>query len=261
MPSRFPGGSRSYAQTGSTIQGGSPLSRAGNSAMPNTARWRHQLEKGALYPGAGVLINQQIYAAIELLGFERAFSAGADSPPTPIANTTNFQSTRVFNGSRVENYSAKINLRNETPDTPVYLDVYMSAISFYEGLVWTTVWNSACPVTFVNTLGGTNGGEVALKTPIIGLVDLQTINDSAFIQRFIRPIGTITVPPAGAGGTAAINVNHVPAKCRRSNTGMHWAIYFANDALKNQGDKAVRITADISFDEIPGAAREVNYPG
>lgn len=262
MP-RIPGGSRGYAAApgGGTISPGSPtdLQRFQN---PTSSVRRHQFHVGATYPGAGTTITQQIYAYINLLSFERTFGAGADTPDTPIANTSNYPTAKVFNGSRIGNYSASIQLRNETPNTPVYLDVYMVALSFFDALVWNTVYAAACPVASGNfALGSIQGGEVTQKAPAVGLVDYQTINDSTFLQRFIKPMGTITVPPIDSGGVAQVNLSRVPGKCRRSQTGMFWAIYFANDALKNQGDKAVRIVADIDFDEIPSAVREVNYPG
>lgn len=262
MP-RIPGGSRGYAAApgGGTISPGNP-SNLQRFSTPTSSVRRHQFQSGATYPGAGVLITQQVYAYIELLKFERTFTAAADTPDTPIANTSNYPTPKVFNGSKIQNFSANILLRNETPNTPVYLDVYMDTLSFYDALVWNTIYSAACPVGSGNfTLGSINGGEVTMKAPVVGLVDDQTINDSKFLQHYIKPIGTIVVPPIDSGGVAEVNLTMIPDKCRRSQTGMHWAIYFANDALKNQGDKSVRITADINFDEIPSSAREVNFPG
>lgn len=261
MPYRSPASARSVTgQAGPGTITPSVSNNPLNYVPTQSGVWRHQFTQGATYPGAGVLITQQVYAILELAKFERSFS-GTDGPPTPVANTNNFTSTKCFNGSRIGKYNCNIILRNETPSTPVYLDVYMIALSFEEAYLWNAIWAAACPVSQIVTLGGAAAGDVTTKAPTIGFIDRQTVQDSNWLKRFIKPMGTITVPSVESGGVAEVNINTVPPKIRRSNSGMYWAIAFANDALKNQGDKSVRIIGTYDFEEFPSSSRATQFPG
>lgn len=264
MPSRFPGSSRVNIQSGAPSQSGS-ISKLPDFARPTGGVRRHQFRANANYnpaPG-GPTITQNEYAYVQLARFRRTFgSPTADVDPTPTAGTNNFGTTDIMNGSRIGRYNCKITLENVGGADATYLDVYMSALSFHEAKIWDTVYGAACPVSQNTTYGDVQGGIVTPDTPGVGKVDAQTIRESRFVQRFIKNLGMITIPAQGDnGGTAEININVVPPKCRRSQSGMWWGIFFANDALRNQGDRSVRIIADYNFDEIPNASRNVEYPG
>lgn len=263
MPYRSPGLPRSFASINQGVNtGGKPQLRQYQNPVDGQT-WRHQLAQGATYPGAGVLIPVQSYAHLDLARFERSFGGAIkDNPPTPVTGTNNYQSTRVYNGSRIGNMNVKVTMKNESGGTtPVYVDVYMLALSFEDALIWDALYTTACPVSYDGTFSGINAGRVAFKAIALGLVDRQTINDSNFVKRFIRHMGTVVVPPENDGGVAELILNDIPPKCKRANPGMFYGLCFANDGLKNNGDKSVRIVADIGFDEYPTSNRNVEFPG
>lgn len=256
MPSRRPGVPRAINPQPAIT---SYPSGKSDTRHPSGSVWRHQFTDAATHTTA-TLIEIGKYAYLRMLAFERSFGGTADTPPTPVGNTNNYASTRVFNGSMVRRYHCKITLKNESTN-PIYLEVFQVAVSFHEALIWKTVWDAACPLTFNSTLGAVNGGEVGEKTIALGLVDQQTILDSKFLQRFIKKLGTVVVPATTAGVPAEIVVNSVPPKCRRSQTGMYWGLFFANEGKANNGDVSCRIVGEFNFDEVPGATRNVEYPG
>lgn len=262
MPARTPGRSRSTLAVTPTSysQGGTPSSGQTTRSTPGTI-WRHQLQQVASYKGAAHLIVQNEYAYLELAKFTRTFGAPtADVPPTPIATTSNFQSVRVFNDSRIGQYYGKILLTNKSAQ-PIYIDVYEVALSFYDAVVWSVVAGFACPVSIDTTLGGVQGGQVSNKTIAVGLVDPTYLRDYRFVQRYLHHKGTLVIPQNDAGSPVELIVNRIPPKCRRANTGMFWCLYFGNDALKNNGDISVRIEGDLNFNEYPSGNRNVNFPG
>lgn len=264
MP-RIPGISRTRVsgQSGSPGTGPSISSFRQNTIPSGTIR-RHQFRANATYnttPG-GPTITQQEYAYVELLRFRRTFGGTADVEPTPTAGTNNYGTTDVMNGSRIGKYNCRITLENTTGSDPVYLDVYMAALSFFDAHDWDAIYGAACPVAQNITYGSINGGQVTPDNPGVGKVDAQTIRESQFVQHYMKNLGMITVPSgADNGGTAEININIVPPKCRRIQTGTWWGIFFANDALRNQGNVECRIIADYNFDEIPSNNRIVEFPG
>lgn len=261
MP-RIPGSARGTSvYGGSTTPSMGPLS-PGRQMYQNSSGpvWRHTYQAGASYTTA-TLIEIGKYALMPLAYFRRTFgSPTADVPPTPINYTNNYATPACFNGSRLDKFQGKITLKNESANQ-LYLDVCMIAVSFYDALVWNTVWAAASPINFVNTLGAVDGGHITQKAIGLGFMDMTTIRDSTFIKRFVTYMGTITVPAVNAGGIAEININQIPAKCRRVNQGMYWGLAFCNDGLKNNGDVSCRIVGNFDFLEYPAASRNTQYPG
>ena len=65
-----------------------------------------------------------------------------DVPLDPTASN-NYQTANVMNGSYINNFNAKITLKNIDSSDPITLDLYQVAVSFYDVLIWETLFDSA----------------------------------------------------------------------------------------------------------------------
>lgn len=232
-------------------------------ASEQTGIRRHQLiqnVKGPVASSDASSLAPQEYAVIDLLRFQRTFDIGTtdDVAPTPTASN-NYQSNAVFNGSAIRKFNAKIKIKSNSSSQTQYYDVYEMAMSFYDVLVWNTISVGTSLLTFDTTAGspGNNKGAVLSKTPTSSLLSANTVKNFKFIQHYLKFKGTITISANDANRpTAEININQLPAKVRRSQTGMYYGIVLHNDTIKNDGSTITQtITSDISFEEIPSDHR------
>lgn len=196
--------------------------------------------------------------AFTLLQFQRTFDVGVtnDVPPTATASN-NYQSIKVFNGSKVSNFQAVFRLVNTGASLPANLDVYTIALSFYDALVWNTVLSANCPVTF-NTTGGAgdNRGFVDWKTMTATIITDNQYKSFRFIQHFMKKLGTITIGNSDTDNEVVFTLNRVPGKCVRSQTGMFYGIVFHNEASKNNGQTVnINPFMELSFVETPSENR------
>ena len=169
------------------------------------------------------------------------------------------QSASVFNGGNIYNFDATVKIKNRGA-VGGYLDIYQVAASFYDVLVWNTLLPSGCPLTFDSTTTGPADlrGEVTPKSITNTLIIKNTIKNFKFLQHYIQPMGTVFVTneDGGNGGEVSIRINRIPAKCRRSQTGMYWGLFFHNDSDSNGAETlALDATIDESFEEIPSDNR------
>ncbi len=224
-------------------------------ATGGTGTVRHQFNKVA--GGVPGVLPPSLYFYHELVKFYRSAGPGDDEPLTP-ANSNNSAGGAVFNGSRISNYKSTIRVKN-LGAIPAYLDVYELQLSFFDALLFNTIQTASCPITFDSTTVGPPDvrGAVAPKAPSATLIVDNTVKDFKFIQHYMKKKGTIFVPATdGANSEVTINIDRVPAKCRRSQTGMFWGLFFVNEANKNAGNTlALGSTQETSFDEIPSSNR------
>nr|AGG39821.1 hypothetical protein [Diporeia sp. associated circular virus] len=218
---------------------------------------RHQYTAAAPDEGSANALTSGNHFCVTICSFKRAFGSGNDSQPTATASN-NYQSSSVMNGSSISNLSALIRLKNNAPETR-YLDVYSVALSYYDALIWNTIFASQSPVTFDNSSVGPPEllGEVDWKIPTVGQVVNNTINNFKFLQHYIKKMGTITFGGVDSGtNTVEIPINHIPEKCRRSQTGMFYGYLFENDSDKN-GSVTLNLSYDLdnSFEEAPSQFR------
>jgi hypothetical protein len=201
------------------------------------------------------------YVPITMLRFKRTFDSGnADVPPTPTEGN-NYQSSSVFNGSRITNYRSKIHVENfeqsnATVQKTFFLDVYEIALSFFDGSNWEGFDGGALQDSLVSFDGSTSStnheaGEVSYVTPNVTL-SANNVKNNVFTQKYMRHAGRIKVP---WGDSITLNFNNVPPKCRRSNSGMFWGIVLHNDSVINSDAFQVGITQETSFEEIPSETR------
>ncbi len=219
---------------------------------------RHQFQS-LVSVGTPLTLTAGLYFAFRLLRFQRSKAGGTNDVPPDATASNNYTTPNVFNGGKIVNFQATIKIKNRG-NVGGYLDIYQVAVSFYDVLVWNTLFPSACPVTFDNTTVGPADlrGQVDLKAVTSILIVKNTINNFKFLQHYIQPMGSVFVTneDGGNGGEVTINVNRVPAKCRRSQTGMFWALFFHNDSDVN-GSETLVLDATIteSFEEIPSDNR------
>lgn len=253
MPFRTPGGSRSSIRASSSNQSRGLRNQSNFSV--NSGKRRHQFTTAGS-PATAVLANQYFY--MPLAQFRRTFGASDDNPPTPTASN-NFQTESVMNGSRIENYQAKITIKNTSASTGIYLDIYEIAVSFYDVLVWNTIIPTSCPLTFDSTTVGPPDlrGQVDEKAVSATLITDGNFKNYKTVQRYMRKIGTIYLSPSdGNQSQHEVLVNRVPPKCRRSQNGMYWGLFFHNDTTKNNAATFAGVaSAEISFDEVPSDNR------
>lgn len=224
-----------------------------NYSAPESGTRRHELTTTVNLGVPNVLVTDG-YFVFDLLKFKRTFNpAIADTPPTADASN-NFQTVTVFNGSRVENYKANISLKNNSTSVPSCLDVYEVCLSYYDAFIWNSIFPTACPVTFSQVAN--LEGEVDLKAMVTSLVATNQIKNFKFLQHYIQYRGQIDFEAIGGNTSVQIDINRVPPKCARSQTGMYWGLFFKNNPSKN-ASQSINITAakEFSFDEIPSDRR------
>jgi len=206
-------------------------------------------DKGSVVTG----INN--YFATTLARFQRSFSGVTpDVPPTATASN-NYATASVMNGSAIRNFKASITLKNKKTE-PVTLDIYQIALSFWDGLIWDTVKAANSPLSFYPTAPAE--GEIIMKTPTTSIISVNDIASFKFQQHYLKKVGTITVGGAdNANSTAVLNINSIPPKCRRSQTGMYYGLIFHLPSEKNLNLVAAdfQYSITISFDEIPSTDR------
>lgn len=239
----------------------SPASRSGSSqkqyVSQQTGSKRHQFT--AVASGTPGTLTAGLYFNFGLLLFRRSAVGGTDDVPLAPTASNNYANPFVFNGGKIVNFNATIRLKNRGA-IGGYLDVYEVAVSFYDVLIWDTLFPTACPLTFDSTTVGPADlrGGIALKTITNTLITENTIKNYKFLQHYIKKRGTVFVTneDGGNGGEVTININRVPPKCRRSQTGMYWGLFFHNNSDKN-GSETLNLDATIeeSFEEIPSDNR------
>lgn len=199
------------------------------------------------------------YAIVPLLKFKRSATGVVDDVPLAPTASNNYQTSNVFNGGKIVNFHATVRIKNRAA-IGGYLDVYQVALSFYDALVWDTLFPTACPVQIDTTTVGPADlrGQVTTKAMTTTLIVENTINNYKFLQHYIKKMGTIfiTNEDGGNGGEVTINIDKVPAKCRRSQTGMFWGLFLHNNSDKNGAETlTLDCTVEESFDEIPSDNR------
>lgn len=214
---------------------------------------RHEFQQ--LSTGTPLTLTAGLYFFFTLLRFVRSASGGTNDVPLSPTASNNFQTPNVFNGGKIINYNGKISIKNRGAVSG-YLDVYQVNVSFYDVLVWNTLFPTGCPFTIDTTTTGPADlrGRVDGKTITSTLIVKNNIKNFKFLQHYIKPMGSVFVSneDGGNGGEVTININRVPPKCRRSQTGMLWAIMFHNDSDKNGSETLVLdATLDTSFEVIP----------
>lgn len=214
--------------------------------------WRHEYDSQL----EGTSIAAGAYVEVPLLRFSRSFSGTADTPPSPTASN-NYQTERVFNGSRVQRFNAVMNIQSFEKSSPsgdaaqdFQLDLYAMVTSFYDAYVFNGLFPTLCPVDFDTS--STNEGEVDFKSVPITLTT-NGYKNYKFVQHYMKYLGRIVIPQ---GGNANININKIPSKCIRSQTGMFWGLMVHNPSQLNSGNAfqgAVQLSS--SFEEIPSDER------
>lgn len=206
------------------------------------------------------------YVTITNLKFARTFSTASPADPDeePVATLgNNYQTPRVMNGSRVQNFRKKITIRNNqltdagagTQKTVKY-DVYELTLSFWDAFILETYEQDAGLINEIINFEGNDAdphfGEVDWD-PAHPLTTNNQFNNSTFLQRYYRHKGQISIE---AGGQAELNINYLPPKVRRSNSGMFWGILLLNDSIANAGESIVcNVMEETSFEEIPSSER------
>jgi len=199
------------------------------------------------------------YSIIPLVSFQRTFGTGDDEPDTP-ALSNNLPTHEVMNGSKIQNYASKITVKHTGSQNAQILDVYEVQLSFYDVLVWNTILPSACPFNFeTSTVTPDKAGVVTFKATAVGLVTNQNWLSFKIVQHYMKYRGQLTFGAEDGTPSPAVdlNITRIPAKCRRSNLGMMWALILLYSSDKNAS--GTTFTADTSqtatFDEIPADNR------
>ncbi len=196
------------------------------------------------------------FIEISLARFKRSFSVSPDSPDTPTASN-NYQTEAVMNGSKIVNYATKLLIKNNqttagsaTTDKSNYINIYQIAVSFYDAHTWNALQNANCPVDFDTS--SDDEGEVDFKAiPITLTANAQ--KNSKFAQHYMQLVARLMIP---AGQQQTININRIPPKCRRSNSGMFWGLCLHNDSILNNNETIpITVAQETSFNEIPADNR------
>ncbi len=206
-------------------------------------------------PGA-LLPNEYLHTA--LAQFARSFTAADDGEPTATASN-NFQTSQVMNGSRISNMKCVVNIANQSASQGAYVDVYMVACSFWDILVWDTIQTAYCPYTFDSTTTGPPDirGAITAKAITAAIVLDNIYKSFKFIQRYMKKVGRVYVSASDGGkAEAQLVITDIPAKCRRSQTGMFYGLILHNDSTANNAATLnLDVTVDLSFIEHPTSNR------
>ena len=159
-----------------------------------------------------------------------------------------------MNGSNIYNFSSTIKIQNEGAQ-PHFLNVYETSLSFSDCIYMETVYPQTFPYNM--TTSGVDAGRVGAKTPDSVFTDTIWRNFVG-LQRHIKKLGTINIGTHDAGdrGIAELNFTGIPAKCRKSQTGMFYGWLLSNDTVLNSAAAFNgTITQQFNFDEVPSSNR------
>jgi hypothetical protein len=198
------------------------------------------------------------HVILAMLLFKRTFSGTtSDIDDTPAASN-NYPTTAVFNGDRIENYHAKLSFQG-TESTPRLLDVYEIAVSFWDVQTWLANFPTRCPLLFDTAAGPPDTrGQVTIDGAKAATgFRLADFKSYRFLQQYLKYKGTILIGPVADSTTnVELNINSLPPKCRRANSGMFYGLLFHNNPDKNNNQSmAVRNTNEVSFEAIPSDRR------
>jgi len=249
-------GNNQYVKSGAGY-GGAVINSTPNYDAYESGIWRHNYTTQNPTTGASPLAANE-YLAFTIARFKRTFAPGVtnDLPPTP-TNSNNYQSESVFNGSYIKDLNCVIKLAN-TGGAPVYLDIYEVCLSWFDALIWNTVYPANCPVIMTTAGGaGDDRGTVVFKTMLSTYVTDNVLKSYKGIQHYMKKVGTITLGSTDSGSeTAEIILNQFPDKVRRSQTGMFYGYIIHNNSDANNGNSiTMRYSIDNSFTEIPSTNR------
>lgn len=241
-----------------SISGGSPsasqiASQGSQLALSLDTVFRHQETRAAPNLGSANALTTNNYFAVIMMKTLMSFDTSADTPPTP-NKSNHIAGASVFNGSRMDNFSSVIRLKNNDAVTR-YLDLYECTLSFLEPTDWLSIRGVPRPV--VQSLTGVSAGNSSTPTPAIGVIDSQAYQESLTDQHYMKKIGTIEMGAAASGdNTVELHHNIIPPKCRHANYGMIWTLFFHNDFNKNGVvTQNTSFNQEISFSETPSAHR------
>ncbi len=194
------------------------------------------------------------YVTQELCRFKRSFDAGVDDPPTPTASN-NYQSTSVFNGSKILNYECKVKINNVSSGNGFYIDVYIVTASFADAVWHETILDTLAVYAMQTVTPNQQGDTVFVDSHPI-FTENQYKN-SKTMQRTIKFLGTVYVSSEDGGSPASEFVlRGLPPQVRRSQTGMFYGLFFHYSADKNTGATAdIEISSEIKFKEVPSDNR------
>ncbi len=234
---------------------GNTISARSNYVTPSSATRRHEFQ--VLNSDNTLPINPDEYIIVQLAKFQRTFTGSDDTPPTALTSN-NYDTFNTMNGSYISNFRAKVRMQNRDDGKGIYLDIYSIAVSFYDVLVWDTVYPGQCPFTFTtDNTTPSQAGQVLNKTITDTLV--TDVNYKAFkgVQHYMKKLGTVYLTSEdSATPFHDLILQSLPAKCRRVNLGMFYGLIIANDTKKNDASTAqVTISSDISFVETPSEER------
>ncbi len=257
MPYRRPGGRRTSS---SFARAGPGSGRAGIRSQytsEQTVKRRHEYQQnGPSYLNVANSLAPNEWIGFDLAKFHRTFSGSvADVDPTATASN-NYQTSQVMNGSHIQNMKAKVTIKNLSTTGDFILDVYLVSMSFYDALTSQIVYAGIIPHT-METSGTLDRGNIDFSTPSGTNLLPNSINNYKGVQRLYHHLGSVELTQeTGSSPNAEININHIPEKCRRSQTGMYYGIIISNSSAKNNAlSLPYDSSLDVSFDEIPSAQR------
>ncbi len=258
MPYRTPGGSRYSGTSMRTLRRtNSTLNRQSDYGYEQSGTLRHEFLAQHDSEFTTSVLAAGDYQQIDMLRFKRTFTVSPDEPDTPTAGN-NYQTPEVFNGSLIRDYSRvlKITSREATNNDTVKsftLDIYQLVYSFFDAHTYEAFSLTAGlgnVVEFDNS--GNDAGEVNFVSTHPTFTS-NTVKNSKFLQRYIQLIGRVEIP---VGQTVKLNINRIPPKVRRANSGMFWGLIIHNDSITNDANGfGGAISTETSFKELPSDNR------
>ena len=239
---------------GGSVTATRPQSTGRNYGSLQTGKWRHEYVFDVPQQGDPSALALGSYFVIENHRFVRTFGGGPDEPPTPTVSN-NLAGSNVFNGSHTGQFRKTIRLKNnDTNDSPT-LDIYQIALSYYDAHIWDTIRPAECPVTF-DLINANELGTVSPKPPAVGIISANDWSNFKFQQHYLKLIKTVTIGNSDGDNVVEFTLDNIPAKCRRSQTGMYWATIVSYDTLKNTSATATLDYSEAtSFMETPSEQR------
>ncbi len=244
---------RSPARASSLAQGAQSRSNYGtgrNYVSQASGTRRHELTIG--FNQGDIPLGD--YVTQVLCRFKRSFDTGDDDPPTP-TQSNNYQSTTVFNGSKILDYECKIKIMNQSGGSGTYLDVYLLTASFSDAVWHNTILGSSALYS-MQTTPSNEAGDTNFISPHPVFTE-NFYKGSKTMQRTVKQLGTVFVTSED-GGTpqAEFTLRGLPPQVRRSQTGMFYGLLFHYSGDKNTAVTTdLNMTAEIKFKEQPSDNR------
>ena len=160
-----------------------------------------------------------------------------------------------MNGSSISNFKSHWRITNNDTNDTCNLDIFQIATSYFDVPSWGLLNADGNPLNDSGAAANVEG-QVTWKGIHPADLSIQDWNNLKTQQHYMQHMGTVTIGNADNENTVELELNRIPPKVRRSQTGMFWGLLFLYDFTKNSAAVAdLDFNQTVKFDEHPSDQR------